>query len=87
MMEHNFDPYALLEQIQVNQKQLDINFHGVVNSHNHMNKRLTDVESRSDLNQQTINNVLDSLQNQQKLLMALFEELGKLQAVNKEQGQ
>ena len=87
MIEHNFDPYQMMEQIQVNQKQLDINFQNVVRATNNNTNVLQDHETRLDLNQQTINQILASLQNQQQLLMSLFEEFGKLHAVNKEQGQ
>jgi hypothetical protein len=87
MIEHNFDPWTMLEQMQVNQKQLDINVQNVVRATNNNTNVIQDHDRRLDLNQQTINQILASLQNQQKLLLSLFDEFGKLHAVNNEQGQ
>lgn len=85
-MDHNFDPYTMLEQIQVNQKQIDINMQHMVMATNQNTKTIQDHEQRLDLNQGTINSILSSLQNQQKLLMAVFDQLQKVQSVNNTKG-
>ena len=85
-MDHHFDPWAVLEQLQINQKQLDLNMQSVVMMTNQHTKTLQDHEQRLDLNQQTINQILASLQNQQKLLMAVFDQLVQVQAVNSAKG-
>lgn len=81
-MIHDFDPYEAMQQLANNQKQLDLNMKSVVMMTNQHTNSLQDHEQRLDLNQQTINQILASLQNQQKLIMALFDQLTQSQAVN-----
>lgn len=91
MFNPNFDPLAVLEQVQANQVQLDNNQKQIVLAINTWQQTLQDHEQRLNLNQETINHILTSLQNQQKLLMSLFEQLNQQQSVNnlkgKEDGQ
>lgn len=82
---------AILEQVQQNQVQLDSNQKQIVLAINTWQKTLQDHEQRLDLNQQTINQLLNSIQNQYKLLMTIFEQVNQQQSVNnlkgKEDGQ
>ena len=87
MIDPNFDPLAMMQQMQLNQQQLDSNQKQIVLAINNWQQTMTDHEQRLNLNQETINQILSSLQNQQKLIMSVFEELVKVQAVNNEQGQ
>jgi hypothetical protein len=82
----NFDPLSIMEQLQANQHQLDLNMQNVIMVANQHTKNIHDHETRLDLNQQTINQVLTSLQNQQTLLMAVFDKLQQLEAVNSAKG-
>ena len=82
MFNNEFDPLAALEQLAKNQNQLDSNQKQIVLAVNNWQSTLQDHEQRLDLNQQSINSILVSLNNQQTLLMAVFEELKKLQGVN-----
>lgn len=86
MMNHNFDPLALLEQVQSNQLQLDSNQKQIVLAVNQWQKTLHDHETRLDLNQATINQMLASLQNQQKLIMGLLDMVNELGRVNNNKG-
>jgi len=86
MIEHNFDPWTMLEQIQVNQKQLDINMQNVIMMTNQHTKTVQDHEVRLDLNQVTINQILASLQNQQRLILTLLDKVNELHAVNSAKG-
>jgi hypothetical protein len=81
-MIHDFDPWQSLENLHVNQQKLDSNQKQIVLAVNNWQKTLHDHETRLDLNQQSINSILVSLNNQQTLLMAVFDELKKLQGVN-----
>lgn len=85
-MIHNFDPYAALEQLGTNQKQLDENTRNVVVVVNNLQKVMQDHETRLDLNQATINQILNSLQNQQKLVLSLLDKVNQLYAVNSAKG-
>jgi hypothetical protein len=87
MIDPNFDPLAMMQQMQLNQQQLDSNQKQIVLAINNWQQTMNDHEQRLNLNQETINQILSSLQNQQKLVMSMFEELVKVQAVNNEQGQ
>jgi hypothetical protein len=87
MIDPNFDPLAMMQQMQLNQQQLDSNQKQIVLAINNWQQTMNDHEQRLNLNQETINQILSSLQNQQKLIMSVFEELVKVQAVNNEQGQ
>ena len=91
MFDPKFDPMAILEQVQQNQVQLDSNQKQIVLAINTWQKTLQDHEQRLDLNQQTINQLLNSIQNQYKLLMTIFEQVNQQQSVNnlkgKEDGQ
>jgi uncharacterized protein YaaN involved in tellurite resistance len=82
MIDPNFDPLSIMEQIQQNQLNLDRNQQQIVLAVNNWQSTLQNHEQRLDLNQQSINSILVSLNNQQTLLMAVFDELKKLQGVN-----
>lgn len=82
MIEHNFDPWTMLEQLQVNQQQLDINQRNIVMALNNLTASVGDHDRRLDLNQTSINQILSSLQNQQKLIMMLLDKMVELQSVN-----
>jgi hypothetical protein len=82
-MIHDFDPWQSLENLHVNQQQLDSNQKQIVLAVNNWQKTLQDHENRLDLNQVTINQMLASLQNQQKLILTLLDKFNELQAVNK----
>ena len=79
---HNFDPYTAMEQLANNQTQLDNNQKNIVVAVNQVQQVLNDHDSRLALNLGTINQILVSLQNQQKLLMTMFDQLQKVQQVN-----
>lgn len=79
---HDFDPWAVLEQLGTNQKQLDSNQQNIVAVVNNVQKLMFDHDRRLDLNQASINQILASLQNQQKLVMMLLDKMTELQAVN-----
>lgn len=81
-MIHNFDPYDAMQQLANNQRQLDDNHKNIVVVVNNLQQAFHDHERRLDLNQASINQILASLQNQQKLILALFDKLTELQAVN-----
>jgi UDP-N-acetylglucosamine transferase subunit ALG13 len=81
-MMHNFDPYTAMEQLANNQTQLDNNQKNIVVAVNQVQQVLNDHDSRLALNLGTINQILVSLQNQQKLLMTMFDQLQKVQQVN-----
>jgi hypothetical protein len=82
-MIHDFDPWQSLENLHVNQQQLDSNQKQIVLAVNNWQKTLQDHENRLDLNQVTINQMLASLQNQQKLILTLLDKFNELHAVNK----
>jgi hypothetical protein len=82
-MIHDFDPWQSLENLHVNQQKLDSNQKQIVLAVNNWQKTLHDHETRLDLNQQTIDQILASLQNQQKLIMMLLDKFNELHAVNK----
>jgi len=82
MIEHNFDPWTMLEQLQVNQHQLDINQRNIVMAVNNLQAQTGDQDRRLDLNQASINQILASLQNQQKLIMMLLDKMVEISAVN-----
>jgi hypothetical protein len=82
MFNKDFDPLHALEQLNLNQQQLDINLQNIVRATNDNLKSIKNHQDRLDLNQTTINQMLESMQNQYKLIMAVFEEVTKLQAVN-----
>lgn len=81
-----YDPMEILEQLQVNQAMLDGNQKQIVLAVNNWQATVQDHETRLDLNQQTINQILASLQNQQKLIMGMFDMLSQVQAVNNTKG-
>jgi hypothetical protein len=85
-MIHNFDPYEALQQLGNNQKQLDENSRNIVVVVNNLQQIIQDHERRLDLNQATINQILASLQNQQKLVLALLDKINELSAVNSAKG-
>jgi len=82
-MIHNFDPYEALQQMAENQKQLDSNQKNMVVVINNLQQIYHDHERRLDLNQGSINQILASLQHQQKLIMMLLDKFNEQQAVNK----
>ena len=82
-MIHNFDPYEALQQMAENQKQLDSNQKNMVVVINNLQQIFHDHERRLDLNQASINQILASLQHQQKLIMMLLDKFNEQQAVNK----
>lgn len=86
MINHNFDPVLVLEQLQQNQAQLDSNHRNIVTVVNNLQHILQDHETRLDLNQQTINQILKSLQNQQTLILKLFDQVQNTQQVNNTKG-
>lgn len=81
-MIHNFDPYDAMQQLANNQQQLDNNHKNVVLVVNNLQQAFHDHDRRLDLNQASINQILASLQNQQKLIMMLLDKFTELQAVN-----
>ncbi len=81
-MIHNFDPYDAMQQLVNNQRQLDDNQKNMVVVLNNVQQAFHDHERRLDLNQASINQILSSLQNQQKLIMMLLDKFTELQAVN-----
>jgi flagellar capping protein FliD len=87
MFDPNYDPMAIIEQMQINQAQLDHNQKQIVLAINQWQKTAQEHEQRLDLNQETINQLLNSIQNQYTLLMALFEQINHQQSVNTTKGQ
>lgn len=81
-MIHNFDPYDAMQQLANNQQQLDQNQKNIVVVVNNLQKAIHDHETRLDLNQASINQILASLQNQQKLILGLLDMMREIQAVN-----
>lgn len=81
-MIHNFDPYEAMQQLANNQQQLDQNQKNIVVVVNNLQKAIHDHETRLDLNQASINQILASLQNQQKLILGLLDMMREIQAVN-----
>lgn len=81
-MIHNFDPYDAMQSLANNQQQLDQNQKNIVVVVNNLQKSFNDHEHRLDLNQVTINQMLASLQNQQKLILGLLDMMREIQAVN-----
>ena len=86
MFNKDFDPLHALEQLHLNQQQLDINLQNAVRVINDNQLTLKNHQDRLDLNQATINQMLESLQNQYKLIMCVYEEVIKLHAVNNDKG-
>lgn len=86
MFNANFDPLSTLEQLQNNQAQLDSNHRNIVTVVNNLQRILQDHETRLDLNQQTINQILKSMQNQQTLLLKVFDQVQNSPQVNNTKG-
>jgi uncharacterized protein Yka (UPF0111/DUF47 family) len=85
MFDPRYDPLQILEQLSNNQNQLDHNQKQIIMAINQWQKTVTDHEHRLDLNQESINQMLKSLQNQYQLLMALYQQIAD-HAVNTSQG-
>lgn len=75
MFNKDFDPLAALEQLNVNQQNMAMAINNQISL-------VQDHHERLELNQQTINQILSSLQNQQKLIMTVFDEIVKIKQVN-----
>jgi hypothetical protein len=86
MLDPNFDPLAALQQLNLNQQQLDNNQQQIILAMNTWQKTLQDHEKRLDLNQETINQMLNSMQNQYKLLVAMLDQVNAVSAVNNAKG-
>ena len=86
MFKPDFDPYDAIQQLSLNQQQLDINIKNAVHVINDNQLALKNHQDRIDLNQATINQMLESMQNQYKLIMCVYDEVMKLQAVNNNKG-
>lgn len=81
-MIHDFDPYAAMQQLADNQNHLDHNQKQIVLAVNQLQKTVNDHQQWLELNQTTLNQILNSLQNQYNIIMGMLNNQVQGSAVN-----